>query len=89
LLAATVLVLGVFSAPSRSAEAKMRTKHSSSRQASEKAACDEARESALKLAELDCMTTGGAITKKKVAQCHCDPMGGKWLCSSSVSYECD
>lgn len=89
LLAATVLVVGVFSAPSRSAEGAKRTKHSSSRQTTQKAACEEARESALKLAELDCMTTAGVITKKEVSGCDCNPMGGKWLCSATVTYQCD
>jgi len=46
------------------AEGEMRTKHGSSRQNNDALACDDARESALKLARLDCLTSGGAIAMR-------------------------
>ena len=88
-VAVALLMLGVFASHPGSAEGERRTKHSSSRKASQNVACDEARESASKLAELDCMTSGGVIFKPEVSKCDCQPMGGKWLCSVAVTYECD
>jgi hypothetical protein len=88
-LVAALLLVGAFSAQPGSAAGEKRTKESSSRHTSEQVACNDARESAKKLAELDCMTGAGVLTKESIGNCNCQPMGGKWLCSASVTYECE
>ena len=88
-IAVTLLVaLGMVPSHVGSAEGETRTKHASNRNDSNALACAEARESALKLAKLDCMTSGGVFDKPEFSKCECNPMGGKPLCSVSVTYQC-
>lgn len=88
-ISAALAVVGILYSSSALAEGETKTKLGSSRQSTQKLACDRAQESALKLADLDCNTGGGIMTSPKVSNCDCEPMGGKWLCSVKVTYRCD
>lgn len=88
-ISAALIVVGMLSSSAALAEGETKTKKSSSRQSTQKLACDRAQESALKLADLDCGTGGGIMTSPKMSDCNCEPMGGKWLCSVKVTYRCD
>ena len=89
LVVTLIAVLGIFSSYPGSAEGEMRSKQASSRKDNDKLACEDARESALKLAKLDCMTGAGVLDKAKFSKCECNPMGGKSLCAVTVTYKCD
>jgi len=89
IVSAALAVVGMLSSSSALAEGETKTKHGSSRQSTQKLACDHAHESALKLADLDCNTAGGILASPKISDCDCEPMGGKWLCSVKVTYRCD
>ena len=84
-----VVLLGALSSYADSAEEEKRTKQSSSRQNTETLACDNARNSAMKRAKLDCLTGGGLIHSPEFSNCICNPMSGKPLCSVTVTYECN
>lgn len=86
---AALAVVGILFSSSALAEGTTRTKQGSSRQSTEKLACERAHESALKLADLDCNTSGGIMASPEISDCDCEPMGGKWLCSVKVTYRCD
>lgn len=88
-VSAALAVVGMLSSSPALAEGETKTKQGSSRQSTQKLACDRAQESALKLADLDCDTSGGIMTSPKISNCDCEPMGGKWLCSVKVTYLCD
>jgi hypothetical protein len=83
-----VMLLGALSFPADSAAEEKRTKRQSSRQNTEKLACDEARESAMNRAKLDCLAGGGIIDATEFSDCKCNRMGGKPLCSVTITYEC-
>jgi hypothetical protein len=84
-----VLLLGAPSSFADSVEEEKKIKKGSSRQNTEALACDKARQSATKRAKLDCRTNGGLIGSPEFSNCKCNRMGGKPLCSVSVSYQCD
>ncbi len=84
-----VVLLGALSSYADSAEEEKRTKRGSSRQNTETLACDNARNSAMTRAKLDCLTTGGVIGSPEFSNCKCNRMGGKPLCSVNVTYECN
>ena len=88
-IVALVVLLGALSSYADSAEEEKRTKQSTSRQNTRTLACDNARNSAMKRAELDCLTSGGQIDSPEFSSCECNPMGGKPLCSVTVTYECN
>ncbi len=84
-----VVLLGALSSYADSVEEEKRTKQSSSRQNTRTLSCDKAHNSAMKLAKLDCLTSGGLIDSPEFSDCKCNPMGGKPLCSVTVTYECN
>ena len=84
-----VVLLGALSSYADSAEEEKRTKRGSSRQNTEALACDNARNSAMNRAKLDCLTSGGLIDSPEFSNCKCNRMGGKPLCSVTVTYECN
>jgi hypothetical protein len=82
-------LLGTLSSYADSAEEEKRTKQGSSRKNTEALACDNARKSAMNRAKLDCLTSGGIIGSAEFSGCKCNRMGGKPLCSVTVTYECN
>ena len=84
-----VVLLGVVSSYADSAEEEKRTKQGSSRQNTEALACDNARNSAMNRAKLDCRASGGLIDSPEFSNCKCNRKGGKPLCSVTVTYECN
>jgi hypothetical protein len=83
-----VVLLGALSFPADSAAEEKRTKRESSRQSTEKLACDTARDSAMRRAKLDCLASSGIIDATEFSACKCNRMGGKPLCSVTITYEC-
>jgi hypothetical protein len=79
---------GVLPPRADSAAKERRTKKGSSRQSTSAIACDHARDSAMKLAKLDCSTSAGVIDSPEFSDCDCNPMGAKALCSVRITYEC-
>ena len=88
-IATLMLLLGPFPSYADSAEEEMRTKQGSSRKTTDALACDSARNSAMNRAKLDCGTSGGIMSSAKFAGCKCNRMGGKPLCSVTITYECN
>ncbi len=86
--AGVTCLLGTPSSHADSVEEEKRTKCGSSRQNTSSLACEKARVSALNRAKLDCLTSGGVIGATELSGCECNPMGGKALCSVTVTYEC-
>ena len=86
---ALTCLLGALSSYADSTEDGRRIKRSSSRQNTGTLACDNARKSALNRAKLDCRTSGGLIDSPEFSKCECNPMGGKALCSVTVTYACN
>ena len=84
-----VVLLVALSSYADSAGEDKRTKSGSSRQNTEALACDNARKSAMNRAKLDCSTSGGVISSAEFSGCKCNRMGGKPLCSVTVTYECN
>jgi hypothetical protein len=84
-----MVLLGTLSSYADSAEEEKRTKQGSSRQNTEALACDKARNSAMNRAKLDCLTSGGLLNSPEFSGCKCNRMGGKPLCSVTLTYECN
>ena len=84
-----MVLLGTLSSYADSAEEEKRTKQGSSRQNTSTLACDKARNSAMNRAKLDCSTSGGILNSPEFSGCKCNRMGGKPLCSVTLTYECN
>jgi hypothetical protein len=84
-----LVLLGALSSYADSTEEEKRTKRGSSRQNTEALACDNARNSAMNRAKLDCLASGGLIGSPEFSNCKCNRMGGKPLCAVNVTYECN